>query len=442
MKKEPFTVRETAAELFIHSAVKRAPARNSSTVGVAHFSQIPGTPDSTDINGLVSVRTLVERAIKSSRCDFLSLVKNKCVFLKPNLVRPNISPNSNTTTDTRVIEALAELTRDAGAKQVIVGEKPGVGITSRYVFRVSGLKKRLGSLGIDICYLDQAEMVKVANPKGRIFRHVILPRPVLEADLIINLPKMKTHMHTLISAGIKNLCGLIMDEQRLLFHRQDINQKIVDLLHIVKPALTVVDAIWPTEGQAPLFGKPVRDFNCVVAGEDVVSVDVVCARLMGIDPKEVAMIRLADFEGHGQANEELISVEGASVQELKRNFERPVLSSAGCFRNIISIEGGACSGCLSSLRHSLDRLSLEGILQGLPTLTVYVGKPMPNSPSLETWEGELWLFGNCSVDISLNNNRKMTASNFVQGCPPHVFDFYKRIKSKRSALPVKCEEES
>jgi uncharacterized protein (DUF362 family) len=432
LKRDSFYTLSSSIEFQGPSRSRLETLADPATVGIAHTPHVPGTPNSA--RGLAAVRTLIESAIEQSRCDLVSLVKDKTVLIKPNLVRPHIAPNCNTTTDTRVVKAMATITRDAGAKRILVGENPGCGLSSRYAFRTSGLKKTLDRLGIEICYLDRAEMVRVINSRGRVFRDVILPKPILDADVIISLPKLKTHMHTLISVGIKNLCGLIIDEQRLIFHRQDINQKIVDLLHLVTPDLTVVDAIWPTEGQAPLFGKPIEDFNCIVAGQDVVSVDVICAQLMGINPREVAMIRLADFEGHGQGDPDKICVEGTPVDELKRSFERPVISSAGCFQNIISIEGGACSGCLSSLRHSLDRLSYDGILERIPPLTVYVGKPMPNQSSLEAWEGQLWLFGNCSVEISLKNNGNLSPSNFLQGCPPHVFDFYKRIRNKHSKL--------
>jgi len=395
-------------------------------VSIAHRDVISESPAEYSEESLNVIRALVAESIYAA-CDFDSLVRNKTVLIKPNLVRPDLGALPAITTDPRVVIAMVELTQQAGVRKVAVGENPGYGMSSQFAFRAARLRSALTELGAEVCYFDEHEVVKVENHGARIFKNVLMPKPVLDADVFINVPKMKTHMHALVTLGIKNLHGLVYDEQRMLFHRQDVNHKMVDVLRIVQPSLTVIDGIWAAEGQAPLFGNVIKDFNLVISGTDIVAADAVASAVMGIAPHEVCMIRLAEKEGLGCANLSKIDVRGKKIEEVRRNFKRPVLSSAGVFDNIICLEGGACSGCLSSLRHALDKLSFEEKLQSLDCNTIYVGKPMPNITNIDSWDGDLWLFGNCSSDLVFSQVERRTVAKLVPGCPPHILDLYRHF---------------
>jgi hypothetical protein len=112
----------------------------------------------------------------------------------------------------------------------------------------------------------------------------------------------------------------------------------------------------------------------------------------------------------------------------------------GVYPRVQVIEGGACRGCLSALRHSLDRLAFEGLLDRLPEITVYLGVPLPNRETLSDWRGDLWLFGNCASDVLFYPVEQRQQPHFLQGCPPFVLDFYHRLR--RHYFPEEPESAS
>lgn len=399
-----------------------------SLVSLGHDEHIIGSPFDFSEDSLDSVTKFVKKVVYASY-DFKSLVAGKTVLIKPNLVRP-IPHKVCTITDPRVIYSVALLTCEAGAAKVTVGEKPGWKLSARSVFKAIKIEELLKDLGVKTCYFDEDEHVEVNIPKARVFDRIKVPRTVVESDIMINVPKIKTHMHTVVSLGIKNLYGITLDEQRLLYHRNDLNYKLVDILRLKAPSLTVTDGIWPAEGQAPHYGETVKDFNVILAGKDVVAVDAVSCSIMGIDPFEVDTIRIAHMEGLGCGDLSKIKIVGKRPEEVKRYFKRACISSAGVHPNVICIEAGVCLGCLSAIRHSLDRLSHEKKLERLKTITIYTGKPMPENPAMATYEGDLWLVGNCACQLLYSQYAGVKRGNIVPGCPPYITDLYEALSKK------------
>jgi len=392
-----------------------------SKIAVLTEKTIPESPGKFSDKSIECIESLLERTL-SLILDFPSMIKGKSVFIKPNLVRPTLTVLPAITTDPRVVLALTRLTIKSGAEKVMVGDIPGYKVNSRDALKLSNLTENIEALGAIPFFLDEDEIIEIPNPKGTVLKKLKLPSSVMKADVFINVPKLKTHMHTMVSLGIKNLHGLILDEQRLMYHRQDINHKVVDILHAILPHITIIDGIWALEGQAPLHGNAVKDFNTIIAGENINAVDAVGTYLMGIEPDEIATCRIAARQGFGSYQIDDIQIEGNDIDLIRMYFKRPVLSSAGVFENVNAIEGGVCSGCLSALRHSLDRLEFEGKLEKLPPITVYTGIPMPNTTSLDSWEGDLFCLGNCASTLVLKQDHLGKPAAFVPGCAPHVLD--------------------
>lgn len=398
-------------------------------VGLAH-GHIGEAPDAFTPAGLDAVTDLTARAVAAC-CDLAALVRGKSVLLKPNLVRPNPHNPRSVVTDERVILAMVRLVRDAGAAVVRIGDNPGYGLPLHDALADMGdFKRRLAEHGAMLVHFDTDDSIMMPNPTGLLFDPVPLPRVLLESDVYINLPKMKTHVHTLVTLGIKNQYGLILDDERMPWHRNDINIKIIDILRVVRPHLTVVDGLWAVQGQAPLSGSSVPDMNVIVAGTDVCAVDTVCADLMGIAADEVAMLRLARQEGLGETDLAAIEVVGADPASCRRRFVRPVISSMGAYDAVRVVEGGACQGCLSALRHALDKLGSEGLLEGRDPVSLYVGVPMPEMANLRNVRGDLWCFGTCAAPLVFNTKKRGPLAQYVAGCPPHILDFYKAFKTR------------
>lgn len=390
---------------------------------------VPESPTTYTEKSLELVRGLVTEAVAAC-CDLPGLVRGRKVLLKPNLVRPDPNNPCAVVTDERVLLAMVSLVRDAGAARVLVGDNPGYGLSLfEAVACLPDFTGRVAAAGGELIFFDRDPPVPVDNPGAFVFDPVLLPRALLDADVLIDLPKMKTHVHTLVTLGIKNLYGLVCDRERMFCHRNDINAKVVDVLRLVRPALTVVDALWAVQGQAPLSGAAVPDMNVIAAGRDVCAVDTVCADLMGIGAHEVAMLRLAGQEGLGETDLAAIEVVGADPAALRRPFARPVIGCAGAYAAVRVLEGGACSGCLSALRHALDKLASEGAFAGREPVTLYVGVPMPERRNFRTVVGERWCFGACAAPLAYDTHALAGTARCIPGCPPHILDFYKAYKA-------------
>lgn len=391
---------------------------------------VPESPAEFTSKSLDMVAGLVAEAVEAC-CDLPALARGRKVLVKPNLVRPNPRNPCSVVTDERVILGMVRLLRDAGAARVAVGDNPGYGLPLADALGcMADFKRRLAASGGELIFFDQEPPVVVDNPEASLFDSIALPRAFVEAECYVNLPKMKTHVHTLVTLGIKNQYGLVLDDQRMFCHRNDLNVKIVDILRVARPDLTLIDGLWAVQGQAPLSGSAVPDMNVLVAGTDVCAVDTVAADLMGIDAGEVAMLRLARQEGLGETDLAAIEVVGADPDALRRHFARPVISSMGAYDAVRVIEGGACSGCLSALRHALDKLGSEGLLEGREPVTLYVGLPMPEMRNIRNVRGGLWCFGACAAPLVFNAHQCGPLAEFVPGCPPHILDFYKAYRKK------------
>jgi uncharacterized protein (DUF362 family) len=390
---------------------------------VGHSANIAGSPAEFDEKSIASVTKLTKKTITQA-CDFSRLVKEKTVLIKPNLVR---SPPKGifATTDLRVVHAVAKLALEAGAKEVTVGEKPGWKKSARSIFAELGLDQMLREIGAKTCYFDEDQLVEVNPSSAKVFAKIFVPKTVMDSEVLIDLPKVKTHMHAIVSLGIKNLHGIVMDNQRLANHRNDLGFKLVDILRVKVPSLTVSDCIWPMEGQGPLNGRNLKNFNVVIAGTDVVAVDTVTCSIMGIDPEEVDAIRIAQAEGLGCGDLQKIRVVGAKVASVMRHFKRPCLSSSGVYPNVTSMEAGVCQGCLSCVRHSLDRLAHEDKIQNLGQVTICSGRHSFDRLDLLPPENELWLLGDCACEapqIGLTSK-----AHRVAGCAPHIYDLYNSL---------------
>jgi uncharacterized protein (DUF362 family) len=356
-----------------------------------------------------------------------SLLRGSTVVVKPNLVRPGPAYGPAVNTDPRVVAAVCATVRDAGASEIIVGDDPGWGLTSSEAYAAWGHQSLIEDFGGSLVPFDALNRFEVEVRTNRLLRRVSLPGVFRDAEVVVNVPKMKTHMLTKVSLGLKNLHGLIPDAERLLYHRGDVEIKLVDILSACTPHITVIDGIWALEGQAPLYGKPISTMNTLVTGSNPVAVDTVGASIMGFDPFELGVLREASHRRLGPSLLEEIHLLGTPLREAFRPFRRALLSSIGVYERIDVIEGAADPGALNALRHALDRLSLEGQLAEIESLTILVGRfDQDRPPRIATQE--VWLFGDSALCI-----RDIVAANHcvfeVPGDPPHIFDLYEAFLS-------------
>lgn len=343
------------------------------------------------------------------------------VFIKPNLVYAEPPPY---TTDLATIKALVTMAKRAGARSVFVGDAPSSaerqakGLTLRAVLEKIPLAQAVEGAGGTICYLDENEVADVNIPDSLIYRKAKIYKPILDCDKIITVPVLKTHFLTDVTLGIKCLYGAVGLEDRKKFHRDDLHQKLVDLLSLLRPCLTVIDASIAMEGFGPKAGSAVK-MNVTLAGSDVVATDSVACHLIGVDPMKVDHIRIAHSKGFGEANLHKIKVLGDPLQKLHRDFKIPDLRLGGIYEWAEVVEGGLCRECRGRSRWLLDEVNLLGFSnQKKRKITLITGidpfLPDPSDQRLTV------LIGDCTLRKARSLNGFLKSKNvmFVEGCPP------------------------
>jgi uncharacterized protein (DUF362 family) len=236
------------------------------------------------------------------------------------VVKPNIcnakNPDGMVITDFRVIEAMVRLLKENGCEVTVV-ESDNISGAADYRAERSGLLALLDELDAEWLNLsrDDYEEHEVA---GTVLR---MPRTVMDAEYFVNLPKMKTCAHTLVTLGIKNLYGVFQRKSKGRLHRH-LDEILPYLAETVRNDLVVVDGLTCMEGNGPVVGNPLC-LDTLVAGTDIVSVDSVCTSLMGFDPSEVRHIASSVGRAPGTTEIDKIEVVGEDWTRLVHGFEPP-----------------------------------------------------------------------------------------------------------------------
>ncbi len=208
------------------------------------------------------------------------------VLIKPNMSFPN-PPEEATTTDPRLVRAMIDQCLRAGARRVLVADHPMRAVD--LCLKMTGMKKACGDLpGVYLIGASQEGMFRrVALPRARELRNVQVLRAALDADVQINLPRMKSHGATTVSLGMKGNMGLIWN--RTAFHSPlDLNEAIGDLNTLIRADLTILDGSRVLTAGGPLGPGPVEELGCLIGGRDPVAVDALGVRKVDWYGKRVA----------------------------------------------------------------------------------------------------------------------------------------------------------
>jgi uncharacterized protein (DUF362 family) len=252
-------------------------------------------PKAVNAKATVAIARTVERyrdhetiyALTKEAIDHLggidAVVKpGQSVLIKPNQTGYFLA-DEGMMTDPRFVSALIRVCREAGAHRITVGESSRMDDTKR-VMQATGMTSTARAAGAEVVSFDDCAYREVDVPRGKALRRIALPVPVLEADVIINACKGKTHHMDPITGAIKNWVGLIGLDLRQQHHDVHTCAEYVDIMTVVKPTLNVCDAIVVGEGDGPVANTP-RWCGCVLASTDPVAMDVTisCSRRMVLD---------------------------------------------------------------------------------------------------------------------------------------------------------------
>ncbi len=222
-------------------------------------------------------------------------VRGKTVLIKPNLVE--YDPTSIINTDPRLVGAAIVALRRLGAAAITVGEGPGHRRDTDYIVTGSGLWDVLRDLDVPFVDLNVAPVERRAlSTSYTSLGELWLPTPVVDADVVLSMPKMKAHHWVGVTLSMKNCFGCVPGRiygwPKNVLHWQGVPQSVIDVAAAVAPGLVIVDGIVGMEGDGPIMGTPI-DAGHLVFGTDPVATDATTARLMGIDPERVDYLREA-----------------------------------------------------------------------------------------------------------------------------------------------------
>ena len=356
---------------------------------------------------------------------FRKVVKNgDCVVVKPNLVN-GARPDTAITTHPSVVVPLVHLAKEAGAGRVVVAENMMWAASARRVFERSGMGEAVRGAGAEVVYLDEDEQVEVNVKGGKLLRKIKLAKTVLDADVFISVPKMKTANYFGLSV-MKNLFGLFSIDVRLNLHKSDpvMAMGIMDLLRVVRPKLTIVDGILAGEGNGPVLVDPLR-MGVVIAGLDPVAVEAVTAACMGYDPSGIETARQGECEGFGTANMKNINVKGECIDTVKKSFRKPNTALIDRWLGVDAIVGGGCypGGCNDMIVTMLNIWEKNGKLKKLlkksGRITFVLGR---NVPEPQHGEKNVVIVGDCAV-------AGRSEGACARGCPPLPGDITAAIDS-------------
>jgi uncharacterized protein (DUF362 family) len=249
-------------------------------------------------------------------------LKGKRVVLKPNLVEYHRDKVINT--HPNVVAAVIELCQREGAAEVLVAEGPGHWRNVEYLVGASGLGNVLRHYKVPFIDLNHDEPVKRLN-LGRLtgLPYLYLARTIATAEVVISLPKLKTHHWAMATLSLKNLFGTLpgicYGWPKNELHWRGIDNSIVDIALTRTPDLAIVDGIIGMEGDGPLNGPP-KPMGVLIMGTDLVAVDATCCRLMRLDPRKVAYLVMGAQRKLGLLNEPQIQQLGETIKARAKSF--------------------------------------------------------------------------------------------------------------------------
>lgn len=249
------------------------------------------------------------------------LKKGSRVLIKPNLLAP-ASPDKAIVTHPLIVKAAVEYVIDKGAHPVI-SDSPATGSFEKILLE-SGIKSALEGLVVEFKEFKKSVSVEVGKP----FNKIEIAEEALNADLFINLPKLKTHSQMLLTLGVKNLFGCIVGMKKPEWHlragmeRELFARLLVRIYQAVRPSVTIIDGILAMEGQGPGRSGEPRGIGIIAGCRDAVSLDIALCGMLGIKPEELLTNKIAIEEGI--ANKE-VEIEG--VMPEIRDFKFPEMTS-------------------------------------------------------------------------------------------------------------------
>jgi uncharacterized protein (DUF362 family) len=238
------------------------------------------------------------------------------VLIKVNFITTK-TWDTGATTDPIVVEAIIKKLEDLPVKVYVV-ESDATITSADKAFEATGMKDMCRRNGVEWLNLRHVtDKVKLDIANGEVLQTVTVPRLVMESA-VISAAKLKTHVDTDVTLGMKNMFGLLPEKFKGKYHLKGISKVLVDINTVLHPAVIVIDGFVGMEGNGPIDGTPVP-MDLIIAGTDPVATDATAARIMGFNPYEITHIRKAHEKGIGKSETVIL---GEKIENVQRKFKQ------------------------------------------------------------------------------------------------------------------------
>ena len=287
----------------------------------------------------IGITKIIEDDVKKAVFEALELINAKKLFEKPNLkvmLKPNLliakEPERAATTHPEVLRAVIQWIKQFNPEKILVAESSGTfkrGATEK-AYKVSGIRAVCEEEGVEWTSFAKTKRKKYEVENPLVLDHIVASELLEEYDLIVNLPKIKTHGQCLLTCAIKNMFGTLILGNKAKMHarftdKEQFNAALADIYSVSSPQLTIVDGYLCQEGKGPSAGDVVK-MDLILAGYDPVAIDTTVCKIVDFDSKDVYHIGKLSKKGFGSAECEIL---GESVDQVKRKFEKPGTTVTG-----------------------------------------------------------------------------------------------------------------
>ncbi len=257
-------------------------------------------------------REITRRAIAALGGMGRFVKKGDDVIIKPNICTAYYTFEYAATTNPEVVAALVQLCLEAGAKRVRIMDFP-FGGTPQASYEKSGIGAAVKAAGGITEVMSNMRFRDVEIPQGRRLKQWKVYGDILDADVVINVPIAKDHSSATLTLGMKNLMGVVLDRSGM--HARGLHQSIADINSVIRPQLTVVDAIRILTAHGPTGGNlnDVKKLDTVIASADVVAADAFATTLFNMQPADIGYIRYGAEMGLGKMDLKAIQIEQVTV---------------------------------------------------------------------------------------------------------------------------------
>ncbi|TET01083.1 MAG: DUF362 domain-containing protein [Promethearchaeota archaeon] len=286
----------------------------------------------------VAIQKIKNEDVKTSVFSALELINAKVLMQKDNMVvllKPNIlmgkPAERAVNTHPEVVRAVIQWVKKFNPSKIYVcdsagGQKPGI---TEIAMKESGIQNICEEEGAICVPFEKTEREIYAVKDALELKEISSSRLIREADLIINIPKIKTHWQCTLTCCIKNMFGTVLLANKARTHAQAATlgrfcSALVDIYSVSKPQLTVIDGYYCQEGQGPSSGDVVK-LDIILAGFDGVALDTTVCKIIGFDPSEILYLEKAEKKKLGTTDLESVEFLGEPIESVFRQFKRPKL---------------------------------------------------------------------------------------------------------------------